>query len=207
MNPGPSFAINGGTMPLSAVYQQSKNRAWSTWWGWKNSARSSPVPRPFACPPFLLRVPLNNQLEKTFTHSESKQTRQPYTEELLSLCQSPRPLNTTSANSHLIFWAVQGGLGHPLGGGRHLGGAGRNDSAAPCSESIFTQGPWAWGRDSLPLGTHSHPPEQGNKSHEPERLLAAFSWDHALFFFKAAFWTQTGTLWLCLFFLPFFFFF
>lgn len=79
MKPGPSFALNGGTMPLSAVYQQSKNGVRSTQWGWKNSARSSPVPWLFACPPFLLHVLLNNRLEKTFTHLESKQTRQPYT--------------------------------------------------------------------------------------------------------------------------------
>lgn len=85
-------------------------------------------------------------------------------------------------HSCLIFWAVQGGLVHSLGRGKHLVRTGRSDSATPCSESIFTQWLWVWGRDDLPPGSHSHPPEWGGLSHQSERVQATLSWEHNCFF-------------------------
>lgn len=120
-----------------------------------------------------------------FAHLESKQTRQPRTNRgpLVSPSESVS-FAYCGTNFQLIFWAVQGGLGCSLGGGTHLGRAGRkSDSATPCSQSIFTRWLWVSGRDGLSPGSHSHPPEPGSWSHQPKSVLAAFSWEHALFFF------------------------
>lgn len=172
-----------GTTPLSAVYQQSENLGCDGCdkdGGTALGAPQSLVPPP-THPSHHVSSWITNWRRRSPTWRANKHISRAQTEALLSLCLSPCPLITTGTNSRLIFWAVQGGLGCSLRGGRHLGRAGRSDSATPHSESIFTQWLWVWGRDGLSLGSRSHPPERGSWSRQPKRVLAAF-WEHALFF-------------------------
>ena len=124
---------------------------------------------------------ITNWRRRSPTRRANKHVSPAQTEALLSLHLSPRPLITTGTNSRLIFWAAQGGLGRVLGGGSHLIRVGGSDSASPRSQSIFTQRLWVWGRDGVSLGSHSHPPERVRRSRQPKRVLAAVSWEHALF--------------------------
>lgn len=94
------------------------------------------------------------------------------TEALLSLA-------SLGANSHLIFRAVQGGLGCTVGG--RDTSAGQEAVIQPLLCQYLSGGS---GRRCgiVPMGTHSHSPERGNQSHEPQRVLTAFSWERALLF-------------------------
>lgn len=159
MSPGPCFTINCAwhSTFISCVPENFECDACDKDEGTRT--RSSLIPCPSTYTLFPPRVLLNNQPEETFAHSMSKQTRQPCTNRVTPVSLSPYPFITRGTNFCVIFWAVHGGLGHSLGGGRHLRRTRRSDSAPPGSESIFTQRFWVWGRNSLSLASRSHPPE------------------------------------------------
>lgn len=172
MKPGPPFAVNCAWH--NTLYQQSKNL------GCEAHAKGGGTA--LGAPQALVPLSINHscchsswitaQRPHLPAHRANRHVSPTQTEAFLSLA-------SLGANSHLIFWAVQGGLGCMLGG--------RDTSAGQEAVIQLLLCQYLPGGSSrrcgiVPMGTHSHSPEEGNQSHEPQRVLTSFSWEHALFF-------------------------